>query len=43
VALAEAELRDKERDAARRDGKLDQLSWLHGIPISIKEQVSEII
>ena len=39
-ALAEAEIKDAEREQAIRDGNADMLPLLHGIPISAKEMVS---
>jgi len=38
-ALAEAEIKDAEREQAIRDGNADMLPPLHGIPISIKDLV----
>ena len=40
-ALEEAEKKDKERREAIRKGTTDQLPYLHGIPISIKDQYGQ--
>jgi Asp-tRNA(Asn)/Glu-tRNA(Gln) amidotransferase A subunit family amidase len=37
--LEEARIADQERMEARERGKMEELPWLHGIPISVKEQV----
>jgi amidase len=36
-ALTEAERCDQDRVAAQKEGR--DLPWLHGIPISVKEQI----
>ena len=38
-ALDLAVQKDKERDTARRQGKLDELPPLHGIPFSVKDMI----
>jgi Asp-tRNA(Asn)/Glu-tRNA(Gln) amidotransferase A subunit family amidase len=38
--LEEAKIKDQERQVAIRNGTVDQLPLLHGIPVSIKELVS---
>ena len=41
-ALELAKKRDQEREEARKNGTLDQLPIMHGVPISIKDQYNQI-
>ncbi len=42
-AMLEAISKDKEREEAKINGKLDELPPLHGIPFSMKDNVSHMM
>jgi len=37
-----AKKKDKEREEARKNGTLDQLPIMHGVPISVKDTYNQV-